>query len=559
MKRWENQNAGQPEKIILKGKVNNMKKLFKMFSTVALAATLAIGMPMAANATSGSYTITINDADGAANSSIGNTYTLYKVAGFDVSGGVYTNIQTTTEFASLQADLVDLNGKAKDSTEAVAFANNAAAIAKESSTNAGTLEVEKDNKTFSVTETGYYLVVDTAHANTNPYLTTKYMLVAVDGLDSTLKAPDTNENIYVKTSTADVDKKIVSEHGGVLEDADTVAVNDIVTYQLDATIPTYADNAEGINYLLTDVMSNGLTYKGIESVKVSSDGKTWTNATYNTTDDSDAVDTAGATVKIKLTDDHQLINNTYVRVVLKAMLNSNANKGESGNPNSVDLTYSNNYFGGGDSYTTPEDTVITYTGELKIVKVDEENKETKLSGAVFDIYRVATANEIADEGVEKETIKINGTDTLVIKVGTTDATGEDGKTSVPGLDVGTYYAVETVAPEGYSVDSTPIPLELTVVSTDPTLDANGDMGEGDKVTNYTDTSASEANKSVVENYKVTWKTEGEVEKSITNKKGLTLPGTGGIGTTIFTAGGLALVVLAGVLFIVYMKKQKRQA
>lgn len=535
-----------------------MKKILKMLSSMALAAMLTLGMCTVAGATTGNYTITINDANGSTNSSVGNTYTLYKVADFNVSGGVYTNIETTTEFASLQTSLEALNGKTTDSTEAVEFANSAANIANKLTSNDGTLTVSATDKSFSVTETGYYLVVDTAHGSTNPYLTTKYILVAVDGLNAALTGEDNDEKIYVKTSTASVEKKIVSEHDGTLEDADTVAVGDTVTYQIDATIPTYASDATGITYQLTDVMSDGLTFTGITSVQVSADETTWTNAAYSTDESSDT-GTAGATVKIKLTDEAQIKNNTYVRVVLTATLNANANKGASGNPNSVDLTYSNNYYGGGSSYTTPEDTVITYTGELNIVKVDNDENTKKLSGAVFDIYRVATEAEISDNTVEKKTIKIGDMDTQVVKVAITAATDTDGKASVTGLDVGTYYAVETTAPEGYSVDDTPIPLALTVENNDLGLNANGDAGEGNKVTNYTNTSASNANSSVVTNYQVTWKTGDTTEKTITNKKGLTLPGTGGIGTTIFTFGGLALVVLAAVLFIVYTRKQRKQA
>jgi LPXTG-motif cell wall-anchored protein len=71
----------------------------------------------------------------------------------------------------------------------------------------------------------------------------------------------------------------------------------------------------------------------------------------------------------------------------------------------------------------------------------------------------------------------------------------------------------------------------------------------------------------VTNYPVSWyvnksTVEGASNSNIaqiTNKKGISLPGTGGIGTTIFTFGGLALVLVAAVMFIVYIKKQKKQA
>lgn len=526
-----------------------MKKFLKMLGTMALAATLAVGTVSMVGATTGNYTITINDASGATDSSAGNTYTLYKVADFNVSGGVYTNIEAATGFTSLQSKIEALAGKAYDSTDAVNLANEAADMTSDA-TAVSTFTVSTANKSFSVTETGYYLVVDTAHSATNPYLTTKYMLVAVDGLAANLSDADNNENIYVKTSKASVEKKIVSEHNNALEDANTVAVGDTVTYQLDASIPSYASDAAGITYKLTDTMSSGLTYTGIKSVQVSANGNDWTDATYTSTGN---VNTAGATVVITLTDVAQIRSNTYVRAVLTAALNESANKGASGNPNSVDLTYSNNYYGGGDSFTTPEDTVITYTGELKIVKVDAADQK-KLSGAVFDIYRLAVEGDNSSES-----LKIGEEEKQVVKVATTTATDSEGKTTVSGLDVGTYYAVETTAPEGYSVDATPIELALTVANTDLSLDGNGDAGSGDKLTNYTNTDAANANSTAVTNYAATWQTAGNSEKTITNTKGITLPGTGGIGTTIFTFGGLALVILAAVLFIAYTRKQKKQA
>ena len=58
-------------------------------------------------------------------------------------------------------------------------------------------------------------------------------------------------------------------------------------------------------------------------------------------------------------------------------------------------------------------------------------------------------------------------------------------------------------------------------------------------------------------------TEGDINKdkvvTVIDQKGLTLPGTGGIGTTLFTFGGIALILIAGVMFIVYTRKQKKQS
>ena len=48
-----------------------------------------------------------------------------------------------------------------------------------------------------------------------------------------------------------------------------------------------------------------------------------------------------------------------------------------------------------------------------------------------------------------------------------------------------------------------------------------------------------------------------LETSIPNTKLSTLPGTGGIGTTIFTVGGCAIMVVAAGLFIASRKKAEQ--
>ena len=105
-----------------------MKKSIKAIGMFALAATLSMGMTSVANATTGNYTITINEQEGSANSINGNTYTVYKIADFDVSGGKYTNIKAADGFETLEADLKALDGKTTDSSEAKTFANKAAAL-----------------------------------------------------------------------------------------------------------------------------------------------------------------------------------------------------------------------------------------------------------------------------------------------------------------------------------------------------------------------------------------------------------------------------------------------
>ncbi len=46
--------------------------------------------------------------------------------------------------------------------------------------------------------------------------------------------------------------------------------------------------------------------------------------------------------------------------------------------------------------------------------------------------------------------------------------------------------------------------------------------------------------------------------TVTDPPADTLPATGGIGTYVFTFGGAAIILLAGVLFVIYMKKRKAE-
>ena len=532
-----------------------MKKSIKALGMLALAATLSMGMTSVANATAGNYNIIIKGQNDAYASIDGNTYTVYKVADFDVSGGLYTNIKAASGFESLQAQLEALSGNGFDSDEAKAFADTVGGLVTSSMGSVGTVTVSKKTNTVSVKKTGYYLIVDTAHKAENPYLTTRYILKAVDGLDDDLTKPNNDEKINVKTSQASVTKKIISEHDSTLEDANTVAFDDTIRYQLNADIPMYKADAQGINYQLTDTMSAGLTFKEIESVEISKNGTDWINADYTTPEGSSEPGTEGATVIIKLTDDKQLRSNTKVKVILSATLNEHANVGAQGNPNSVDLTYSNKYTGGGADYTTPEDTVITYTGVLNLIKKDKDGEQLPLEGAEFTIYRKAKTGETATK-----TVKIGENNVGLVEVKKTAASNAEGKIAVTGLDVGTYYAIETKAPEGYSIDATPVELVLTVNNT-MGLDLNGDAGDKN-VLNFDSAikGGVSANDKAVEKYEATWKINAtKTEETIYNTKGLTLPGTGGIGTTLFTFGGIALILIAGVMFIVYTRKQKKQS
>ena len=96
-------------------------------------------------------------------------------------------------------------------------------------------------------------------------------------------------------------------------------------------------------------------------------------------------------------------------------------------------------------------------------------------------------------------------------------TGEDGTAVVKGLDVGTYYFKEVKAPDGYSVNSQDVECSVTKTEKEGKVSVYGE-------TKMTDTKLAE------------------------------LPGTGGIGTTIFTIGGCVIMIAAAGLYFASRRK-----
>ena len=110
-----------------------------------------------------------------------------------------------------------------------------------------------------------------------------------------------------------------------------------------------------------------------------------------------------------------------------------------------------------------------------------------------------------------------------------------------GIDVGDYKLVEVVTPAGYN---TMAELLFTVTAThsetadNPVLiTLSGDAFTGDAFTGDVST--------------------GVLTSQIINHRGTTLPGTGGIGTTIFYVIGGGLMVAAAILLITKKRMENR--
>ena len=373
-------------------------------------------------------------------------------------------------------------------------------------TPAKTVASAKDSTVIDGLAAGYYLVKDKdgSQANTSDAYT--QFIVQVVG--------DTEAAIKSDAPTVVKKVKDTNDSTGTTSDWQDSAdadINDDVQYQITGTMPANIADYTTYKYTFTDTMSNGLTYTAKNAHIKIGDTDVTDSFTETVTTKKDGTTVTWACDNLKGIKDVTLNPDTKVVVTYSATLNKDAVIGAAGNPNTVNLTYSNNPNKGGEGETgkTPDDKNIVFTYKTVVNKVDQDKKS--LAGAAFKL--------------EKKTS--DGTYTTVNEFTAGEATSFEFK----GLDDGDYKLTETTTPAGYN---TITPIEFTISAEHDTDSADP------KLTKLT---------GIVTKGEATFTVEkdaGSLTTSVVNKKGSTLPSTGGIGTTIFYAAGGALVVLAGV-------------
>lgn len=384
--------------------------------------------------------------------------------------------------------------------------------------------------------------------------------------------------VTLKNTTPTIDKQLVDKKDDGSYTPNTqpdYAVGDTVTYELTSTIPTYTgydvdttmkDPNKTRVFKINDTASKALTVDRntvIESVKLTKDNETIelvkgedkdytvTVADYKLTEGQDGYEAKYAGGHVTTIDLGRYVNKApgstsetagilegaTVTVIVKTTLNKDAlisTPGNvQGNPNKVDLEYSNKPENVSDAHKVPGPEVNVYAYKFGIHKTDKAGT-TPLEGAKFTIKAVS--------GTTNHNGKYLGTYTEATGWSYVDGepaanategvftTDKDGNIAVSGLDAGVYEIHEIAPPAGY----TSVGLPTWQITIAPTMD--------DKTAAGHKTIATESLTITQTSAYVDINDKDGAQLDVWNAKNITeLPKTGG--------AGLALIVVVGGLFI----------
>lgn len=515
------------------------KKMFKRAGVAVLSMAMLLSMG-AVGAISASAATTIGVAVSDTGLVAGDTFTVYKVAGINTATGQWQWLNSATidglpDIAALSSTYGADNTK----TLASLLERN---TSKFTTTYTGT--VSADGKTGVATladEDGYYLVVVTPSKN-NTKMIQPILQQVKNGETITVTSVKTAEITMSKEITS-VDKNGTYNHSATISDRDTAQAEfgATVGYKLTTQIPDYDNNLDKAvmtSYTITDKPEDTIVIdfddndsngKGI-AVKVN-------NAVVNAsaTIDTDAADETFTVTKksdfgtgfgtgfvITFDKDYILANpNQTVTVEFTAKVGKTESGarvidvGTDANINDATVTFGNDYSTGGGSKSL-SDGADVYSTSLTLTKYKEDGS-TAFANVGFKLYNATESGGVYTKGAE-------------VMSGTTDA---NGQIEFKGLDAGTYYLEEQsgtanaayqLVSKGFTIGNTSADQNFSV--------ANGDI--------------------TLENTNKVFST------SITDPLRNSLPGTGGMGTVMFTVGGAAIVLCAGFMFVIYMRKRRAE-
>lgn len=326
--------------------------------------------------------------------------------------------------------------------------------------------------------------------------------------------------ILANVVTAEKSLNLKSEYPTISKTVDgnnhaDAQVGDTLNFELKSKVPNMDEYTTYV-FNFVDTLSKGLTLDQ-NSIKVT------IGASELQKDVDYAVSATGGNgaateLKITMTDfkrKHGGKAGQDIKVTYSASINEHAVVGQDDAGNSAKLEYSNDHINGGTGTSVPSVT-HGYTFGFDINKTDGMDGSA-LAGAVFQLQKKGEGTPIKliveNPGDETQPAVVRPAKTGEGNAVDTIPTPKSGKITFEGLDAIAYQLVETKAPDGYNKLKNPV--DVTIVA------------------NYDQDGVLQS-----------WTVNGggnDVALKIQNNKGTLLPGTGGMGTILFTLVGAAAI------------------
>ena len=514
--------------------MKRMKRIMALMLATIMMMAMSVTAFAAEGATKGTLTVNVKDGQ----TLTGQTIYLYKLFDVTESGSGATKnyaytINTATGYknaiksalgsstitdTSTDADYADEVAKLgeNDSTEVQKFANAFTTYALTNNVTATAnseklTDTNKDSYDFSNLAYGYYLVYVTGGKQIQA------SLVTVDSDSAT---------VNLKSEAPSIEKKA---------DKTSVEIGNVVTYTVTGSIPDTTGYAQ-YTYKINDTLSNGLDFVNDVNGTALAEDATTVKVTV-AFKDTDVTDESKAPTTATL----DAVNHRKMTLDLSSWVRENqGNKGKEFNvtyyakvndkavvaeKNSAKLEYGND----------PDNTTETTPSDPLNIKKTDHKTSGLLAGAKFSLYTETEYNKDADT---RQAIKVTGTngnyvvdptsENTVFESAATKIGENEYNLHVNGLAEGTYYLVETKAPEGYNKLAKDVKIVITKSTTGDetawTL-SKDDNDEADKIID------------------------------IENSTGSLLPSTGGKGAIAF--GIIAAILVFGV--VVSFIRDKRKA
>lgn len=443
----------------------------------------------------------------------GETVTLYQVVEYS-----YNTTNNTVDWAftaEFGIDRVKYRDAVDDGDDIRGFANTMASYVLTDLNNfpanlihSTTVGNGQTSVTFDDLYDGEYLIIVTpTDGSTRIYDRAIAKLEPVQGTDGNWSLVSGSVDMAMKSiEQPPIDKTVDVNDQPQQGPVSSFKPGDPVNFDIASVIPAYPSNAVNTRFAIGDTMSSGLTFDDNIVVTVTPAGggvpQTLTQGTHYTL--TPAADLGGKTFEVAFNYEQvKQYAGWNVVVSYSATVNNDATVAGPIESNIATVEFARDPYVAND-YETDDDEVKLYTYTIQIQKVDKDSDTTYLA-ATFDVRTVADEPATTVGTITTDPVK-------------------QGLGSISDLPAGTYYLVETKAPQGYQLDAKPIEIVITE-NTDP------DATAADLVVSYVNSDADDEH------------------NAITNTKTPSLPVTGGEGTIAITATGVVLIAGAAALIV----------